>query len=55
MEEENCHKARLRFAIDSEITVKEPLLAIEDAERIEIVFNGEKVANKVVGWFTTKP
>jgi len=51
-EEKIVHKARLRFAIDSEITVKEPLLAIEDAERIEIVFNGEKVANKVVGWFT---
>lgn len=51
-EEEIVHKARLRFTIHSEITVKEPLLAIEDAERIEIVFNGEKVACKVVGWFT---
>ena len=51
-EEEIVHKARLRFTIHSEITVKEPLLAIEDAERIEIVFNGEKVASKVVGWFT---
>ena len=41
--EEITHKARLRFEVYSEIDVTGAALAIEDAEVVKIVLNGETV------------
>ncbi len=52
--EEIRHTASLRFAIDSEILVKSPKLALEDAETAAIMLNGQPVAPIVDGWYTDK-
>ncbi|MBQ6863106.1 MAG: hypothetical protein IJO14_02585, partial [Clostridia bacterium] len=52
--EELCHTISLRFTINSDITYEGALLALEDAEKAEIVFNGEKVANDITGWYVDK-
>ena len=52
--EEITHSISLRFTITSEICYSGALLALEDAEKAKIVFNGEDVANTVLGWYTDK-
>ena len=37
--------------INSSIEVKEPCLALENAENTEIILNGEKIESKIEGWF----
>lgn len=44
----------LRFNINSETLVSGASLAIEDAEELEIAFNGEKVPANVTGWYVDK-
>ena len=46
------HTVSLRFEINSEIEVKDALLALEDAKKAQITFNGKKVDNNIVGYFT---
>ncbi|MBO5669982.1 MAG: hypothetical protein J6S41_00400, partial [Clostridia bacterium] len=53
-EEPLTHAVRLRFTINSEIEYEGALLAIEDAERVQLNFNGEDVPNTVIGWYTDK-
>ncbi|MGI5884729.1 MAG: hypothetical protein ACOX83_07190 [Candidatus Spyradocola sp.] len=45
------HKIRLRFTVRSEIEIRAPRLALEDAERVGITVNGKAVESRVVGWF----
>lgn len=52
--EEITHAVRLRFTINSEIEYEGASLAIEDAERIAITWNGEPVASELTGWYTDK-
>ena len=44
----------LRFTFESEIAFSGAKLALEDAEKAKIVFNGESVPNETDGWFTDK-
>ena len=44
----------LEFTINSEIEVKNPVLALEDAELAEISMNGQKVSNEIIGWYVDK-
>lgn len=44
----------LRFNINSEVCVSGARLAIEDAEKLEIMFNGEKIPVKLNGWYVDK-
>lgn len=53
-EEPITHYLTLRFKINSEISVEGAALAIEDAETLEIILNGENVPAKVSGWFVDK-
>ena len=53
-EEEIRHSITLEFTIDSEINVKGAYLALEDAEKAEIIFNGQKVPNDILGWYVDK-
>lgn len=48
------HFITLRFKVMSEISVMGALLAVEDAEKTEITFNGDAVDNTPVGWYTDK-
>ena len=52
--EEITHAVRLRFTINSEIEYEGASLAIEDAERVAITWNGEPVASELTGWYTDK-
>ncbi len=45
------HHITLRFTIDSEIAVPSPTLAIEDAETVKIILNGEEVPSIVTGYY----
>lgn len=51
-EEKPEHTVTLRFTVNSETEVKAPLLAVERAENCLIFYDGEKVENKAVGYFT---
>lgn len=53
-EEEIKHSITLEFTINSEIEVKNPVLALEDAELAEITMNGQKVSNEIIGWYVDK-
>lgn len=53
-EEQISHKIHLRFEVRSDIEYAGAKLAIEDVETLEIKWNGEKVANKVTGWYVDK-
>ncbi len=53
-EEEIKHSITLEFTINSEIEVKNPVLALEDAELAEITMNGQKVSNDILGWYVDK-
>ena len=48
------HTAHLRFTIESDIEVENALLAIEDGDIVTITFNGEKVENNIVGYYTDR-
>ena len=48
------HTLRLRFRIHSEIAYEGAKLAIEDAERLAITWNGKAVENVPVGWYADK-
>ncbi|MBR4726810.1 MAG: hypothetical protein IK080_02860 [Clostridia bacterium] len=48
------HRIRLRFTIDSTITVDAPQLALEDAEKAQLRLDGAPVANAVTGWYVDK-
>jgi len=50
----STHTVALRFIINSEIEVKDASLALEDADVAEITFNGKRVENKLLGYFTDK-
>lgn len=45
------HFMRLKFTINSEIEVENPILAIEDAENLEIKLNGQNVAPEITGYY----
>ena len=47
------HTLHLRYTIQSEIEC-DVQLAIEDAEKLALTFNGEPVANTVTGWYVDK-
>ena len=46
------HTLRLRFTIESEAEFSNVLLAVEDADKINLVLNGEPVEKTVTGYFT---
>jgi len=48
------HTVHLRWRIQSDINVTNIQLAIEDAEKIQILWNGLKVDNTVTGWYVDK-
>ncbi len=48
------HTVTLRFRINSEIDYSGAMLALEDAEKAKIVFNGNEIANDIIGWYTDK-
>ncbi|MBQ2842008.1 MAG: hypothetical protein IJE72_03135 [Clostridia bacterium] len=48
------HNITLRFRINSNITYSGAELALEDAEKAKISFNGENVAINITGWYTDK-
>ena len=52
--EEVKHSITLRFTISSEIEYSGALLALEDAEKAKIVFNGEEISNNILGWYVDK-
>ncbi|HIT07652.1 MAG TPA: hypothetical protein IAB55_01020 [Candidatus Merdivicinus faecavium] len=53
-EEPFVHTARLRFAIHSETAVSDVSLALEDAERARIRWNGREIPAEITGFFTDK-
>jgi hypothetical protein len=50
-QQENNHKLGLRFKIKSEIQMNQCMFAMENPESAEIYWNGEKIENKVCGWY----
>jgi hypothetical protein len=52
--EEPKHTITLRFAVDALVDIKNPILALEDAEKAEITLNGKSVSNDVTGWYVDK-
>lgn len=48
------HSVSLRFTINSEIDYSGALLALEDAEKAKIIFNGKEISNEILGWYTDK-
>ena len=48
------HYVTLRFRINSEIGYSGAELALEDAEKAKIIFNGEEISNNITGWYTDK-
>jgi hypothetical protein len=48
------HTVTLRFRINSTVEYSGAMLALEDAEKAKIVFNGNEIPNDIVGWFTDK-
>lgn len=53
-EEPITHFVRLRWRIQSEITCEGIKLAIEDAERVKLKWNGQDVESEVQGWYVDK-
>ena len=53
-EEPITHYVRLRFRIQSQVEWKDLQLAMEDAECIELNWNGEQLESNVVGWYVDK-
>ncbi len=52
--EETKDYLSLRFNVNSEIDIEGTMLAIEDAEKLEISFNGERIEANVCGWYVDK-
>ena len=52
--EEPEHTITLKFTVDSVAHIKNPILALEDAEKAEITLNGKSVCNDVTGWYVDK-
>lgn len=50
-EEPFAHYARLRFTIHSEVEVPSVQLAVEDAERVKIRWNGVEIPSEITGWY----
>lgn len=50
----NEHTITLEFTVDSLVDVKNPLLALENAEAAEITLNGNRVDNTVTGYYVDK-
>jgi hypothetical protein len=48
------HTVTLEFEIESSINVKDPVLALEDADKAEIYLNGERVIYSDLGYYTDK-
>ena len=48
------HYLTLRFRINSEVEYSGAELALEDAEKAKIKFNGAEIANAITGWYTDK-
>ena len=48
------HALHLRFRIRSEIEYTGAELAVEDAERVSVKWNGNAVDNTVIGWYADK-
>jgi len=48
------HVLKLRFKIESNITIKSPILALENVENTKIFVNNKYLEPKVVGWFVDK-
>ena len=42
---------QLKFTIQSDVAVRKPLLALEDAETIRVQLDGKSLASKVTGWW----
>ena len=53
-EEPITHCVRLRWHIQSEISCEGIKLAIEDAERVKLTWNGQEVESEVDGWYVDK-
>ena len=53
-EEPLTHNVHLRWHIQSDIDCDGIQLAIEDAERVQITWNGQKVDNALTGWYVDK-
>ncbi|MBQ8231416.1 MAG: hypothetical protein IJZ34_05765 [Lachnospiraceae bacterium] len=53
-EEAITHTVHLRFRIQSAIEYVGAQLAIEDAERVRLTWNGQEVESKVTGWYVDK-
>jgi len=53
-EEPITHTVHVRFRIQSDIEYTGAQLAIEDAERVAIRFNGQTVESKLTGWYVDK-
>jgi len=52
MEDETIrHHVTLKFTINSEIKVENPVLAIEGVEKLEITLNNVNVENKITGYY----
>ncbi len=45
------HHIKLKFTVHSDVAVRAPILALEDAEKAVITVNGEAVKAEVKGWF----
>ena len=52
--EKEFHKVKLRWYIDSTIEYEGALLAIEQAEKVNLQWNGVVISNKTVGWYVDK-
>jgi len=53
-ENSEMHTVHLRFHVQSDITYEGAQLAIEDAEKVTILWNGQRVDNTVTGWYVDK-
>ena len=53
-EEPINHTIHLRFRIQSEIPYEGARLAIEDAEKLKLKWNGRQIDNTLVGWYADK-
>ncbi len=53
-EEPITHRIRLRFCINSEIRVPRAMLAIENPDKAEILWNGKPISRKAVGYYVDR-
>lgn len=53
-EEPIIHTIHLRFRIQSDIAYEGAMLAIEEAEKLKLKWNGKEIENTVTGWYADK-